>query len=88
MVFFSDLLGLRQFYNRPGVVSDENWSLRLRRDYRQGYRERAARLEALNLPLALSMALRAGGSGKPAGHSELIGCLEAEAKRVGGEARR
>ena len=84
MVFFSDLLGLRQVYNRPGVVSDENWSLRLPRDYQQDYQERAARLEALNLPLALCLALRAGGAGRPADHSELIRRLETEAKRVGG----
>jgi 4-alpha-glucanotransferase len=59
MVFFTDLFGLRETYNRPGTVSEENWSLRVTRDYARDYAARRARNRALNLPLALAMALRA-----------------------------
>jgi 4-alpha-glucanotransferase len=59
MVFFSDLLGLRETYNRPGTVSEDNWSLRVPRGYAREYDERVARNQALDLPLALAMALRA-----------------------------
>jgi 4-alpha-glucanotransferase len=59
MVFFTDLFGLRETYNRPGTVSEENWSLRVPRDYARDYAARSAGNRALNLPLALAMALRA-----------------------------
>ena len=63
MVFFADLFGLTTIYNRPGVVSDENWRLRLTssfaRDYEQARRER----RALDVRRALAAALRARGIG-------------------------
>lgn len=61
MIFFSDLFGIREIYNRPGTVSEENWSLRLPRDYTSEYLERVAVDRAANLPLALALALRARG---------------------------
>ncbi|TMA46110.1 MAG: hypothetical protein E6J82_00565 [Deltaproteobacteria bacterium] len=42
MVFFTDLLGLREVYNRPGTVSPENWSLRVPPDFAAAYRGAAA----------------------------------------------
>ncbi len=59
MIFFTDLFGLRETYNQPGTVSAKNWSLRLPRDYARAYETRRSRNRALNLPLALAMALRA-----------------------------
>ncbi|WNG23385.1 4-alpha-glucanotransferase [Cystobacter fuscus] len=59
MVFFADLLGLKETYNAPGTVSDENWSLRIPQEYRREYGEKLGRDEALNLPGALALALRA-----------------------------
>jgi hypothetical protein len=84
MIFFSDLFGIREIYNRPGTVSEENWNLRLPRHYRSVYLERVAVDRAANLPLALSLALRARGE-TPLG-STLVGRLErlAEALRRGG----
>jgi 4-alpha-glucanotransferase len=83
MIFFSDLFGIREIYNRPGTVSEENWSLRLSRHYRSVYLERVAVDRAANLPLALALALRARGE-TPRG-SALVGRLEglAEALRRG-----
>ena len=71
LVFFADLFGLREVYNTPGSVDPLNWSLRVPADYRSSYRESAARLEALNLPYALALAL--GSPGRQASvHAGLI----------------
>ena len=61
MVFFPDLLGMREIYNRPGVVSDENWSVRVPPDFEARYAASCARGLALDLPRALALALRARG---------------------------
>jgi 4-alpha-glucanotransferase len=76
MVFFTDLLGIEDLYNRPGVVSEDNWSLRVPPDFRGRYEERAARGVALVLPRALARALRARGSAFVAAHRSLIEELE------------
>ena len=62
MTFFTDIFGLREWYNRPGTVDPSNWSLRLPADYLSRYRDGLGREQAANLPAALAMALRAGGS--------------------------
>jgi 4-alpha-glucanotransferase len=84
MIFFSDLFGIREIYNRPGTVSEENWNLRLPRHYRTVYLEKVAVDRAANLPFALALALRARGE-TPRG-SALLRRLErlAEALRRGG----
>ncbi len=61
MVFFADLFGLRESYNVPGTVGPKNWSLRVPPDYAAGYRTDRRAGRALDLPLALAMALRARG---------------------------
>lgn len=66
MVFFPDLLGMREIYNRPGVVSDENWSLRVPPDFAAAYAEACRAGRALDLPRALLLALRARGAEDPA----------------------
>jgi 4-alpha-glucanotransferase len=76
MIFFTDALGLTEVYNRPGFVSDENWSLRVSPDFRHVHGERVARGEALDLPRALARALRARGSSFAAAHRSLIENLE------------
>lgn len=58
VVFWADLLGLREVYNSPGTVSAENWSLRVPPDYRTRYARAAPALAALNLPFAAALALR------------------------------
>lgn len=61
MIFFTDAFGIREPYNRPGVTSEENWILRLEPRDVDEYPVRARALEALHLPLALALALRARG---------------------------
>jgi hypothetical protein len=58
-VFCADLFGLREIYNRPGVVDAANWLMRLPSDFADVYRRRLRASEALNLPLALAFALSA-----------------------------
>lgn len=58
-IFFTDLFGYTDVYNTPGTVSDDNWSLRLPADFEALHTRRARNLEALSLPTALQMALRA-----------------------------
>jgi len=60
-IFFADLLGMTESYNRPGVVSPENWTLRTGNGFRETYEQRRARGRALDVPRALAMALRARG---------------------------
>jgi 4-alpha-glucanotransferase len=64
-VFFSDLFGVEQLYNRPGLVSDENWSLRLPPDFPSVYRTRVAAGGAFDVPLALALACAARAPAEP-----------------------
>lgn len=61
-IFFADLFGYVERYNVPGVVSDDNWRLRLPSDFDRLYAERRARGSALDLREALALALDARGS--------------------------
>jgi 4-alpha-glucanotransferase len=63
MVFFTDLFGIKEAYNRPGTFSEDNWSLRIGPDYQNRYPTLAVRRRALDIPGALAMALRAQGFG-------------------------
>jgi 4-alpha-glucanotransferase len=56
-LFFADLFGLRDTYNRPGVVDPENWTLRLTPSFLTDYRDRLREGRAANLPLAFALAL-------------------------------
>jgi 4-alpha-glucanotransferase len=58
-VFFADLFGSRDIYNRPGVVHPDNWTLRLPPEFATEYVQRSARGAAFNPPLALALALLA-----------------------------
>ena len=82
MVFFTDLLGMKEIYNAPGTVSEDNWTLRVPPDYEREYRERLLQGRALNLPGALALALRA--QGKNGANRDLIAQLESS---LGGELR-
>jgi 4-alpha-glucanotransferase len=75
-VFFTDLLGLREAYNRPGTVDPENWSLRVAPCFRQDYEGRRRAGLALDLPRALARALRARGESFSAAHAGLVEDLE------------
>ncbi len=62
MVFFTDLFGFEESYNAPGTVSDSNWTLRLPPTFEAMYTNRVRLGEALCLPRALALALRARGA--------------------------
>ncbi len=72
MIFFSDLLGIKEVFNAPGTVNEDNWCLRVPNDYERVYEERLGGDAALNLPKALSMAMRARGEDFAEAHRELI----------------
>jgi len=72
MIFFSDLLGLHDVYNRPGSVSDQNWSLRVPPDFVERHARSAREGTALDLPAALAAAFRARGESFAASHSGLL----------------
>lgn len=59
LIFWTDLFGVREVYNRPGVVDGTNWTLRVPPHYARFYRDACARGEAPDLALALAWALRA-----------------------------
>ena len=82
MVFFADLFGLREAYNVPGTVGPRNWSLRVPPAYAETYGERLRGDRALNLPLALGLALRA----RAAEARELLRGLDAAAAAQRGAA--
>ena len=58
-VFFPDLLGLNRLYNRPGVVSDQNWRLRVPSEFARHYRSRQREQMVLDVPACLKQAVAA-----------------------------
>jgi 4-alpha-glucanotransferase len=79
LVFFADLYGETATYNTPGLVSADNWSMRVPGDYARVYEERRLRGEAMDLAGALALAMRARGDAFVQAHAALIGALEARA---------
>ena len=60
-VFFADLFGLTEIYNRPGIVDARNWRLRVPGEYRRRYAADRREHRALDLPYAFALALHARG---------------------------
>jgi 4-alpha-glucanotransferase len=58
-IFFADLFGLEERFNVPGVVDARNWTLRLPHDFEALHARQLARGHALDLPLAVDLALAA-----------------------------
>lgn len=86
MVFFADLLGLQKQYNMPGTVNDSNWSMRVPPDYENAYLRRLADDQALNIPYALSIALRAPGFELVT--PQVLAMLDRQAQRLRDQGRR
>jgi len=76
MVYFTDLFGLEEPFNRPGTTDESNWSLRVSPDYKNLYREKLPRDLILNIPRALALALRTKGEDFISHHRQLITGLE------------
>jgi 4-alpha-glucanotransferase len=60
-IFFADLFGIEDRFNVPGLVDDANWTLRLPADFEVLHAERLARGGALDISLAVELALAARG---------------------------
>jgi 4-alpha-glucanotransferase len=60
LVFMSDFFGFRDIYNRPGIVDDANWGLRIPADFEREYWWNVAAGNAMDVAGAMVMALRAG----------------------------
>ena len=60
-IFWVDLFGSRDVYNRPGVVAAENWCLRVPADFEAAYAAAVAAGDAPDLGDALARALHARG---------------------------
>ncbi|HEX7842080.1 MAG TPA: 4-alpha-glucanotransferase, partial [Kofleriaceae bacterium] len=58
-IFFADLFGCEERFNVPGLVDPANWTLRIPPDFAEFHRERLARGAALDIPLAIELALAA-----------------------------
>ncbi|HWE22301.1 MAG TPA: 4-alpha-glucanotransferase [Myxococcales bacterium] len=76
MVFFTDLFGMRDIYNVPGTISEENWSLRIPGDFAARYARARREGRALHLPRALATAIRARGADFTSAHRDLLLKLE------------
>jgi 4-alpha-glucanotransferase len=77
-LFFSDLLGLHETYNVPGTIDDRNWTLRVPSDFAAIHARGRTSGAALDLPRALSLALRArarGAAGEAADLARVLECL-------------
>jgi 4-alpha-glucanotransferase len=59
LIFFPDLFGMTERYNRPGIVQEDNWTLRIPPDFEHRYIERRRCGKALDIRRCLSMAIRA-----------------------------
>jgi 4-alpha-glucanotransferase len=60
-IFWADLFGARDVYNRPGVVDEANWSLRAPTDVAAAYHRAVASGDAPDLGRVLALALVARG---------------------------
>ncbi|MBV8759685.1 MAG: 4-alpha-glucanotransferase, partial [Deltaproteobacteria bacterium] len=56
-IFFADLFGYTERFNVPGLVAPTNWTLRLPPDFANLHASRLAAGRALDLPLAIDLAL-------------------------------
>ena len=59
MMFFSDLFGLEENYNEPGMLTEDNWTLRVPPDFARRYEDGRKRGNVLNVHAVLALALRA-----------------------------
>ena len=75
-VFFTDFFGINEVYNTPGTSGDPNWTLRLKNNFVDYYKEKLSSEEALNLPLVMIYAMKARGWEFYKNHQELLEKLE------------
>ena len=71
-VFFTDLLGIYEVYNRPGTSGSQNWSLRIPNNFEEFYLQQLKNNKGMNLPLLLKLAIEARGESFAKKHEKLI----------------
>ena len=74
-VFFPDLFGMREIYNKPGTTGEANWRLRVPADFAARYEERRAAGQAVDLPAALGTALHVKTRGVSGDDADLARAL-------------
>ena len=84
MIFFTDLVGSSEPYNRPGVRSPENWTQRIPPDWERVLPERLAAGRALDLGLCLRLALGACDRDAKRVHGPLLRRLEHRSRTLAG----
>ncbi len=57
-IFFPDLFGMTDIYNKPGTISEENWSLRVSPNYEEEYGRKISQGKALDIRASIATALR------------------------------
>ena len=82
MIFFADLFGMKEVYNKPGSVNKINWTLRVPNNYHEDYLDKLSRDGALNIPYALAMAIRSKGDAFVLCHRDLLRHLEKLARML------
>lgn len=75
-IFFTDLFGMSEVYNRPGTCGDSNWSLRIPNNFEEFYEKQLENSKALNFPIILSLAIKARGKDFANKHQKLLKELE------------
>ncbi len=75
-IFFTDFFGIQEAYNTPGTSGNKNWSLRIPDNFEELYYNNLSTGDALNLPLALSYAIKARGRDFAEKNKELLVELE------------
>lgn len=71
-IFFTDLFGIKDVYNKPGTSGDKNWSLRLPNNFKEVFAKNLKEGYALNLPLVLQIAIESRGKDFAKKHSKLL----------------
>lgn len=61
-LFFTDVFGIEEAYNKPGTSGDENWSLRLSNNFEELYFNKLHQNLGLNLPEVLKLAIESKGN--------------------------
>lgn len=77
-LFFADLFGLEEVYNRPGTSGPYNWRLRIPRNFADAYFAGVKKRRALNLPAVFKMALESRENADP----QLLSDLQVLADRL------
>ncbi|MCD8025147.1 MAG: 4-alpha-glucanotransferase [Candidatus Gastranaerophilales bacterium] len=75
-IFWTDMFGIKERYNQPGVSGDQNWSLRMTENFENDYYKAAENNEALNIPEVILEANRRKNSNFDRKHKELAGELQ------------